>query len=385
VDRNESPGSVVTERLSSEEGQRAPTSPLKECIKNASIFIPLTLAWPPLGVVGSAAFACHAGFRARATVKALPDSTPLVTNDADAPTLDSEHQVGDSEGLHEVADPLAHGHWDVFEVDKVNTVVHLIVSYIPSFLILMGLSSVRDDLPLNKQDEAYGNDNQRNVIVTHAMLAMMGLASAFALMIKDAMRDHWVNYLLEKAGNTFGFNPNPGPSAGIKDQLTYQLSKRGYVECVRFGLFVAFSLLVGYLKKDTWSTFWRMLNERRPGLRKPMTDSEFNQMVEKGVKFLLLAESFAAPRAWLEAMGNLSEVFTWPKYIVGANWNDDHKVLVGPATWPDMNNWIGILCMYFTIYNLCLVNTLNQIKRMAESHGQQSNPTRPPAMEEQLV
>jgi hypothetical protein len=116
-----------------------------------------------------------------------------------------------------------------------------------------------------------------------------------------------------------------------------------------------------------------------------MTDSEFNQMVEKGVKFLLLAESFAAPRAWFEAMGNLSEVFTWPKYIVGANWNDDHKVLVGPATWPDMNNWIGILCMYFTIYNLCLVNTLNQIKRMAESHGQQSNPTRPPAMEEQLV
>jgi hypothetical protein len=201
----------------------------------------------------------------------------------------------------------------------------------------------------------------------------MGLASAFALMIKDAMRDHWVNYLLEKAGNTFGFNPNPGPSAGIKDRLTYELKKIGNVECGRFGLFVAFSLLVGYLKKDTWSTFWVMLNERRPDLSTDMTDSEFNQTVKEGLEYLLLAESLAAPRALLELMGQSADVFTLPKYIVGADWNKAHEELVGPATWPDMNNWIGILCMYFTVYNVCLANTLNQIERMAESHARQSS------------
>lgn len=320
----------------------------------------ITVLWPPAGAVVSGVLACRAVNSAFHTVDKLPDPVPLGTDAAteNPRAHGSEHPVG--------VNP------DAFEVDKVNAGVHLMLSYVFPLITFVVVSFFKDKLPLNRPDEVYGNDNQRNVIATHVLLTMLGVTGAALLfLLKDAMRDQWPNIVSGKIGDKLGINP--GPSAGTKELLNYQLRRSVLVESLRFTLFVAFSSCVAYVKKDTWQNFPDMLGKRRPDLPKPMTDTQFNDMLKTGLTYLLLAESFAAPRALLELMGQSADVFTLSKHIFDADWKDTHNALIGPGTFADVNNWIGILCMYFTVYNVCLAATLNQIKIMAESHAQQSS------------
>ena len=124
--------------------------PPKNAYRSGAL-VGITVLWPLAGAVVSGVLACRAINSAFHTVDKLPDPVPLGTDAATENPLahGSEHPVG--------VNP------DAFEVDKVNAGVHLMLSYVFPLITFVVVSFFRDTLPLNRPDEVYGNDNQRNV------------------------------------------------------------------------------------------------------------------------------------------------------------------------------------------------------------------------------